>query len=80
MKESDKFSKIFDEFKELLDKKDFDEVNKLMLQYLFDKESTPGDLKTILVITKGFKTNEVIRENRQLVLHTLETRLGIKLV
>lgn len=78
MKESDRYIEVFNQFKSLLDIKDFVAVNELMTS--FNKhESTITELKSILVITKSFKENEVISENRKKVLALLEYKLGKKL-
>ena len=42
--------------------------------------STVGELKTILLITKAFKENEVICDNRKNMVKLLEKKLGQKLV
>ena len=79
MKESDKFVELFDKFKELLDAKDFKSVKELMESFCKD-ESHVGELKTILVITKSFKENEVICDTRKKIVALLESKLGQKLV
>lgn len=79
MKESDKFVKLHDEIKAFLDVKDFKSVNSLMKYYL-DDSSSVGDLKTILVITKSFKENEVIGDTRKEIVKLLEAKLGQRLV
>lgn len=79
MKESDKFVKLHDEIKAFLDVKDFKSVNSLMKYYL-DDSSSVGDLKTILVITKSFKENEVIGDTRKEIVKLLEAKLGQPLV
>lgn len=79
MKESDKFVKLHDEIKAFLDVKDFKSVNSLMKYYL-DDSSSVGDLKTILVITKSFKENEVIGDTRKEIVKLLESKLGQRLV
>lgn len=79
MKESDKFVKLHDEIKSFLDVQDFKSVNDLMKYYL-DESSSVGDLKTILVITKSFKENEVIGDTRKEIVKLLEAKLGQPLV
>lgn len=79
MTESDKFVELFNKFKSLLDVKDFKSVNDLMKSYLNDSSSV-GELKTILVITKSFRENEVICDTRKEMVKLIESKLGQKLV
>ena len=78
--ESDEFGLIFDEFKILLDKRDYEGVNALMEEYCNNENIHVGVLKTILVITKSFKTNPVMCDTRKKVLELCETKLGQKLI
>ena len=78
MTESDKFVELFDKFKSLLDIKDFVAVNELMTSFN-NHQSTIGELKTVLVITKSFKNNEVISDTRKKIVALLEYKLGKKL-
>jgi hypothetical protein len=78
--ESDEFGLIFDEFKALLDKRDYEGANTLMKEYLNDENIHVDVLKTILVITKSFKTNPVMCDTRKKVLELCETKLGQKLI
>lgn len=55
MEDSEVLSETFDKFKELLDAKKYEEVNSLMETYLNDDTKSPGDLKTVLVITSHSK-------------------------
>jgi len=80
MKESDKFLKMYDEYFTLINNNEFDKVKELMKKSLSDPEVSPGELKTILIITKGFKKHEIIGETRKIVLDTLENMLGHKIV
>ena len=80
MTESDEFGLIFDKFKELLDKRDYEGANLLMKSYLNDENIHVGVLKTVLVITKSFKTNTVMCDTRKKVLELCEAKLGKKLV
>jgi hypothetical protein len=80
MTESDEFGLIFDKFKELLDKRDYEGANLLMKSYLNDENIHVGVLKTVLVITKSFKTNPVMCDTRKKLLELLESKLGQKLV
>lgn len=79
MKESDKFCEIHDKIKFLIDGNDFVSVNNLMSIYINDKKSSVGSLKSILVITKSFKDNDIIRESRKEIVSLLEKKLGKKL-
>lgn len=78
--ESDEFGLIFDKFKELLDKRDYEAANALMQEYCNDENIHVGALKTILVITKSFKTNTVMCDTRKKILELCEAKLGQKLV
>ncbi len=79
MTESDRFVEMHNEIKSLLDVKDFNSVNNLMGYYCND-DSSCGDLKTILVITKSFKNNEIICDTRKKIVQLLENKLGEKLI
>ena len=79
MTESDKFVELHNKFKSLLDIKDFVAVNELMTSFN-NHQSTIGQLKTILVITKSFKDNEVMSDTRKKTVALLEYKLGKKLV
>lgn len=80
MTESEKYSQIYDTIRTLIETKDFEGVKSLMEFYLNDSETNPGDLKTILIITKGFKDHPVFGDTRKEVLRELEARLGQKIV
>ncbi len=79
MKESDKFVQLHDTFRALFEKKDFKGVNDLMESFN-NNESSVGTLKTILVISKSFKNNELIKDTRVQIVTLLENKLGEKLV
>ena len=79
MKESDKFVELHNKFIALLDVKDFKSVKELMESFDNDNSSV-GDLKTVLLITKAFKENEVIGDTRKKILALIESKLGQKLV
>ncbi len=79
MTESDKLVELHNKFKELLDVRDYKSVNDLMKSYLNDSSSV-GELKTILIITKSFKENEVIGDTRKEMVKLIESKLGQKLV
>lgn len=79
MTESEHFMQLHDKFKLLLDLKDFKSVNDLMKLYNNDISSV-GELKSILVITKSFKENEVIGDTRKEIVKLLEAKLGQPLV
>lgn len=79
MTESDKFIELHNKIKSFIDVKDFKSVHDLM-KYYNDESSSVGDLKTILVITKSFKQNEVIGDTRKKIVALLESKLGQKLV
>ncbi len=79
MTESDRFVELHNEIKSLLDVKDFNSVNRLMESYC-NGDSSVGDLKTILVITKSFKNNEIIFVTRKQIIQLLENKLGEKLI
>lgn len=51
-----------------------------MKSYLNDENIHLGVLKTVLVITKSFKTNPVMCDTRKKLLELLESKLGQKLV
>lgn len=78
--ESDEFGLIFDKFKVLLNKRDYEGANALMQEYCNDENIHVGALKTILVITKSFKNNPVMCDTRKKVLELCEAKLGQKLI
>jgi hypothetical protein len=79
MNESEKFSEIHDKIKSFVDVKDFNSVNEFIKSFL-NNESSVGDLKSILVITKGLKDNEVICNTRKNIIELLESKIGQKLI
>ncbi len=79
MTESDRYVEVHNQFKSLLDVKDYVAVNELMTSFNNHK-STITELKSILVITKSFKENEVMAETRKKIVALLEYKLGKKLV
>ncbi len=79
-KESDVCCATFDAFKALLDNREYEKAKDLMVTYLNDDTKSPSDIKTVLVITKSFKTNEHMGETRKKLVAKLEAMLGQKLV
>jgi len=78
MTESEEFVEIFNQFKSLLDIKDFVAVNELMTSFN-NHQSTIGQLKTILLITKSFKDKEQLSDTRKKIVALLEYKLGKKI-
>ncbi len=70
--------KIHEDFREVLSKKDYRLANKMM-SYFLQENSSVSELKTVLIITKAFKDNSVMKENRVKILELIESKLGKKL-
>jgi hypothetical protein len=60
-------------FREFLDVKNYEKVREL-IESLFDADVNL--MKTALIITKGFKEHETIKDSRAKLLEKLEKKLG----
>ncbi len=72
----DRLEKIYDEFEVCEDEQrrlKFDEVKTLMIKYDND-ESDLNVLKTVLIITKGFKNHDLIKEIRSSIYNRWRTK------
>ena len=69
---------IFDEFENLLTKKLYYLAEVLMSAFL-KAVMNPGELKSVLVISKSFKEHETFKETRGKLVKKLEKILGKEL-
>lgn len=60
--------------KVLLDNKDFEEAEKLLIEYSSDKKDV-NEMKTLLIITNGFKTHRLLRKSRIKLLTAFNSKM-----
>jgi len=78
MKTVEELTKMHNIVREFMEDKNFDLLKEYMTS-LYENSNDTGELRTILVITKGMKNNESIKDIRVSILNKLETILGHKI-
>ena len=74
----DKLKALHYQMKELLDKPDFEGAKKLLNEYAcIDKDV--NEMKTLLIITKGFKNHPTLSESRNKLLLMFNSKMSEKL-
>lgn len=72
-------SYIHDKCREFLAAGEFHQLNKFMEHYLLP-ETDMAILKTLLIITKGYKDHKVVGPTRYKLLRVIEKKFGTKLI
>ena len=72
----DSCKEIFLTIQKYLNLRDFEKLNGYMDE--FGEEHHPSELKSILIITKQFKEEPIIKANRKRILWIMEHKLGKK--